>query len=310
MCIPSALLMASVDDRPSDDRPSIPALHPPRPSPWRLLRQSPTLFLARLLYPYRATAAAPLISSSSSSSSPASASSISVVCISDTHNTQPPVPDGDLLLHAGNLTVRGTLAELRAQVAWLASLPHPHKVVIAGNHDLCLDAAFLARSPPPPEDDGAPLPDWAGAGITYLDGAAATLTLRGGRTLTVYGSPLTPAFGRWAFQHHHHHRHPASAWPGGPATPGVDVLLTHGPPRGLLDGDGRGCPLLRREVARARPRLLVCGHVHAGRGVATLRHDRFQAAHDEVEQEGGGAARGSRCCWSGGLSSGTWGGHL
>src|ERR1700760_1851859 len=65
---------------------------------------------------------------------------IRVVCISDTHTQEyKPIPDGDLLIHAGDMTDRGTVAEIQAQVDWIASLPHTYKVVIAGNYDTYLD---------------------------------------------------------------------------------------------------------------------------------------------------------------------------
>ena len=50
------------------------------------------------------------------------------VCISDTHTRSFPVPSGDVLLHAGDLTDRGDLSEFRTMVEWLRSLPHPVKM--------------------------------------------------------------------------------------------------------------------------------------------------------------------------------------
>ena len=61
---------------------------------------------------------------------------INVVCISDTHNQQPDLPDGDLLLHAGDLTQDGSFDELQAQLDWLNGQRHRCKVVIAGNDGL------------------------------------------------------------------------------------------------------------------------------------------------------------------------------
>jgi hypothetical protein len=61
----------------------------------------------------------------------ASKEGIRVVRISDTHNTQPKLPDGDLLLHAGDLPQSGSLEELRSQIEWLDSQPHRFKVAIA-----------------------------------------------------------------------------------------------------------------------------------------------------------------------------------
>jgi hypothetical protein len=60
-----------------------------------------------------------------------------IVVISDTHSRHRHlvVPAGDILVHAGDLTARGTLEELQAFDQWLGTLPHAHKLVIAGNHD-------------------------------------------------------------------------------------------------------------------------------------------------------------------------------
>ena len=61
---------------------------------------------------------------------------VKIVCISDTHNTQPEVPPGDILIHAGDLSQSGSIEEIQAQLDWLKAQPHEHKVFIAGNHDL------------------------------------------------------------------------------------------------------------------------------------------------------------------------------
>lgn len=56
---------------------------------------------------------------------------------------------GDLLIHAGDLTQSGSMEELDAQIEWLDRQPHRYKVVIAGNHELCLDLSFTYRTHPP-----------------------------------------------------------------------------------------------------------------------------------------------------------------
>lgn len=63
---------------------------------------------------------------------PSGTDRIRFVCISDTHNKQQTmrVPDGDVLLHTGDFTVRGTLKEVRAFNQWLGTLPHKHKVCV------------------------------------------------------------------------------------------------------------------------------------------------------------------------------------
>lgn len=64
-----------------------------------------------------------------------------IVCISDTHGRHPrlKLPDGDILIHAGDFTERGEAYEVDPFLDWFEALPHPHKVFIAGNHDFYLE---------------------------------------------------------------------------------------------------------------------------------------------------------------------------
>jgi calcineurin-like phosphoesterase family protein len=206
---------------------------------------------------------------------------IRIACISDTHNTQPTVPDGNILLHAGDLTNNGTFEELQAQLRWLSSLPHRHKLVIAGNHDRLLDADYVARFPDRTyEGPGTSRSDLDWGDITYLNDSSVTLHhLPGDRTLSIYGSPLTEQCGTFAFQYP-----PVREGVWDRRVPdGTDVLLVHGPPRGYLDGGGKGCPQLAREVWRVRPRLVVFGHIHIGYGRQILRYDDVaEAAYASV----------------------------
>ena len=70
------------------------------------------------------------------------------VCISDTHGQHNkmthPIPAGDVLIHAGDFTNTGELSQIKSLAAFLGTLPHEHKVVIAGNHGTCCCGA-LAR---------------------------------------------------------------------------------------------------------------------------------------------------------------------
>src|SRR5262245_43903040 len=101
-----------------------------------------------------------------------------VVAIADTHGLHarmPSVPDGDLLVHAGDLTGRGSLGELELAFQWLAGLPHRHKVVIAGNHDFALELAA--------EEAEALVPE----GVHYLLDAGVEID-----GLRIWGSPWQP----------------------------------------------------------------------------------------------------------------------
>ncbi|KAK9414034.1 putative Calcineurin-like phosphoesterase [Seiridium unicorne] len=74
---------------------------------------------------------------------PRNKKAIKIVCLSDTHDgIVDSVPEGDLLIHAGDLTNSGTAAAIQKQVDWLASLGHKHKVLIGGNHDCHLDKSW------------------------------------------------------------------------------------------------------------------------------------------------------------------------
>ncbi|OAA68408.1 phosphoric ester hydrolase [Niveomyces insectorum RCEF 264] len=232
-------------------------------------------------------APSPLSSSSSSSSSV-----VRVVCLSDTHDQiVPDVPGGDLLIHAGDLTNNGTPADLQRQLDWLASLPHEHKVVVCGNHDSWFDpAARVAAGMPAPR-----IP----AGIHYLEHDTATLTFANGRRLTVYGAPDIPKCGPESFSWVLHLAVCCFQYTTAPSSPtfnsfqyerssppwqdtipaGVDILVTHPPPRYHLDL-GIGCAGLLQEVWRVRPKLNVFGHIHWGAGRQVVFWDASQRAYE------------------------------
>ncbi|TVY30119.1 putative rhamnogalacturonate lyase C [Lachnellula hyalina] len=68
---------------------------------------------------------------------------ISVICFSDTHITKPTVPDGDILLHAGDLSQYGFFDEIQAQLDWLNAQSHRYNIIIAETHDLIPDEKFV-----------------------------------------------------------------------------------------------------------------------------------------------------------------------
>lgn len=172
-----------------------------------------------------------------------------IVCISDTHNRHAELrlPEGDVLIHAGDYSMQGHVAETESFLDWFAAQPHRHKIFIAGNHDFI----FAKRR----KKARAMVP----SSVTYLEDEGVTLD-----GLRFWGSPVTPTFNKWAFMH-------------GPFTIGgywdaipddTDVLITHGPPQGVMDrvlpfGEEVGCPQLRAALdSRLRPRLHVFGHIH------------------------------------------------
>ncbi len=174
-----------------------------------------------------------------------------IVCVSDTHARHhlTVVPDGDVLVHAGDITRRGKLEDVESFDRWLGTLPHKHKIVICGNHDFCFqERAAEAR-----------------ARITnaiYLEDSGCEID-----GITFYGSPWQPWFGGWAFNLPRGEAL-AKVWAEIPV--GVDVLITHGPPAGILDqnhaGIACGCRDLLDRVFVVKPRLHVFGHIHESAG--------------------------------------------
>jgi predicted phosphodiesterase len=173
-----------------------------------------------------------------------------IILISDTHglHRQREVPSGDLLIHAGDFTFYSKPPSIVSDFnAWLGSFPHRHKVVIPGNHEFILEE---------PRNRGA-----ITNAILLVDSGVEIEGIR------VWGSPTTPLYGgafgmsRAADRKRHWARIPED----------LDILVTHGPPLGILDqGPGserhEGCFELREAVLLARPQLHVFGHIHAGYG--------------------------------------------
>ena len=280
------------------------------------------------------------------------ARAVRFVAISDTHGAlsareTAALPSGDVLVHCGDFTKNGSVAEIAQFNAWLSTLPHATKIVIGGNHDLAADEHALyaanralmrahhhyAHLASDPEVAGAGDADegdtehekrsgcCCGVGwITALifspkssdavpyslaladdDGAAAcgreamralftnALYLAGEQCVTpggasVFGAPWQPAIP--TDETPEADRHPMAAFVRSPlqraalwaATPQhLDVLLTHAPPRGVLDAllsdaSHVGCTLLAERLAElarddAAPQFHIFGHIHEARGV-------------------------------------------
>ncbi len=209
--------------------------------------------------------------------------------VSDTHGIEFESKDrfsqhADVAIHCGDLTEESKLEEFQATLRLLMDIQAPLKLVIAGNHDFTLDIPTFrekvanARPPLDPElvkkiygahgEARQLFEDARSAGITFLDEGSHQFFLENGAILTVYATPYTPSLGDWGFQYPPNQGHNFSI------TKGVDLVISHGPPRGIMDyTDSKqraGCPHLFTAIARARPRIHCFGHIHEGWGAKMI----------------------------------------
>ena len=173
---------------------------------------------------------------------------MNLVLISDTHGKHPSLPAGDVLVHCGDLTHFGSFAELRREVEWLASLPYRQIVLVGGNHDVALGNLCEKGL----EEKTRKL---LFGRIHYLRDSGIEI-----EGVKFWGSPWIPPY---AGVFNLPEKELRSKWNLIP--PGTDVLVTHGPPAGILDG-GTGSAGLAEAVRRIQPAIHCFGHVHEHRG--------------------------------------------
>lgn len=197
-----------------------------------------------------------------------------IVALSDQHGHLPEVPPCDLLVVAGDVcpdylgtSFAGDAPEVQKSWfdeharRWLAQAPATHKILTWGNHDWCGQACRFDRDSPTARP---------ASGIQILVDAGTEVPAAG-RSISVWATPWSREFDRWAFMKTPEEL--AQLYAGIPA--GIDILMSHQPPYGHGDryespGSGEiehlGSPELLAAIARIRPRLVICGHLHAGYG--------------------------------------------
>ncbi len=191
-------------------------------------------------------------------------SDFKLVATSDTHGVHHDlkIPECDLLIHAGDCTYESGQAALRSFCKWIEEQPAKHKVFICGNHDW----AFQEW----PEQARALVKQYAPSAI-YLENESVEI-----EGIKIFGSPITPNFFDWAFNCK---RGPdiRAYWDKIPSD--TDVLITHGPPVGILDKTQAkygnlsvGCKDLYEAVLRVQPKYHFFGHIHPGYGSMVLNH--------------------------------------
>ena len=188
--------------------------------------------------------------------------------ISDTHGKEPVLPGGDILFHTGDLTVHGFRSEIFKALNYLHEQKdkYKHVVLIPGNHDF-----FAERHP----EAFRKACDAAGLNLLINE----SLELEG---LKIWGSPATPWFHDWAFNYKIDEI--TKIWQKIPEN--LDILLTHGPPYGMLDytmfSQHAGCVELRDQVIEKAPMIHAFGHIHEAAGTSQKINTFFINSAEEV----------------------------
>lgn len=161
------------------------------------------------------------------------------------------MPDGDLLIVSGDIEVSDRLSQLIRFVNWLKTLNYKKIIVIGGNHDFFIQDNYAICKELFDENE-----------IIYLENTGIEID-----GIKFWGSPITPTYGDWAFMHDRGKRI-KRYWDMIPED--TQVLITHGPPYGILDrtdeGVLAGCVDLLNRVEEVKPLYNIFGHIHEGHG--------------------------------------------
>jgi Icc-related predicted phosphoesterase len=192
-----------------------------------------------------------------------------LVVVSDTHSyhRKVEVPDGDVFIHAGDITWRGELEIFADFANWLKELPHKNKVIIFGNHELGMRSEVkkgIIKTHSGSSRDVV-LQLMKDAGATYLENSGINID-----GINFWGSPATPYFMDWEWNYQRG-KEIGKIWDLIPQD--TNVLITHGPPYGILDSvqdharGPQGCEMLNKKVKQL-PNLKahVFGHLHQDGG--------------------------------------------
>eukprot|EP01025_Chloroclados_australasicus_P038070 TRINITY_DN3899_c0_g1_i1.p2 TRINITY_DN3899_c0_g1~~TRINITY_DN3899_c0_g1_i1.p2 ORF type:complete len:243 (-),score=13.02 TRINITY_DN3899_c0_g1_i1:15-677(-) len=182
------------------------------------------------------------------------------IFISDTHNGHQQLTTklnqlyrgkSDVLVHCGDMTDRGSKHELENINQWFGQLPFQNIISIGGN----MDGIGLEKFS---FDEKSKIL----SNSTYLENES--LELHG---LKIYGSPCTPKFcGGFQLRGNQEAK---QVWDQIPEN--TQILVTHGPPYGIMDvtsrGQSVGCPMLQRKLSELKDlKVAAWGHIHESYG--------------------------------------------
>lgn len=185
--------------------------------------------------------------------------------LSDTHGWHGYIPDKrfdgiDVVVHSGDCSnykdpYRNN-NEVLDFIEWYKNVPVKNKIYVAGNHDTSIEKRLITSE------------HFEKVGIIYLENSDVTID-----GVKFWGSPYTPSFGNWAFMKARHKIY--EVWEQIPKD--TDVLIVHGPPKGVrdlsFDRNGNlemcGCSALMKKCYSLRHslKLVLFGHIHNMEGI-------------------------------------------
>lgn len=177
---------------------------------------------------------------------------------SDTHNQHKSLgnlPEADVIIHSGDVSFAGTKAEFYDFLNWFLSLDYKYKIFIGGNHD-----SFLERKSR--KDIQKILPK----NCHYLRHSGVTIESK-----KFWGVPMFVSEDIDGSYFEKIKQIPKN----------TDVLITHRPPLGILDLDGKinfGCAGLLQKVLDIKPEFHFFGHIHNAYGTEKSIHTAFSNA--------------------------------
>lgn len=183
-----------------------------------------------------------------------------IVAISDTHAKHQNLilPEGDMLIHAGDVSSMGKESEIKDFLNWFSKTDFAYKILIAGNHDFYFEKI---------SHNTKALEELIPANVIYLNDSGVEIENLERTTFRIWGSPIQPWFYNWAFNRYRGEdikRH----WDKIPQN--TDILITHGPAYGILDKTTRnenvGCEDLLEKIKEIKPKFHICGHIHEAYG--------------------------------------------
>lgn len=184
-----------------------------------------------------------------------------LVCLSDTHQMHDEilVPDGDILIHAGDFTHTGKPKEYTKFLEWYSKQPHKHKLLICGNHEKEISEETEKFQIICKHYDVKLIHDQ----IYEIEG------------IKFFGQPRTPRFHNWGWMYERGEE-AEKVWSQLPYE--IDVLVCHGPPFGFGDQtpvsrfmpeiiNNAGCEAQLNKLKQIKPKLVICGHIHYSYGI-------------------------------------------